>query len=167
MAAAGEAPPTLTVLVQAVPPSLLKQTLAELRLIACFRRAAFQVLRCGGLQSESTLQSSLCQWQLVAADDVARELKRAAMSRSPYLASSLLSLLEPWLSTAEPPPGAADCPICYQVLHHATGQSPQLACPTCLNHFHAACLFTWFNRQREQDEDRSARPCPLCRSEIL
>ena len=63
-------------------PSLLKQTLAELRLIACFHRAAFQVLRCGGLQSESTLQSSLCQWQLVAADDVARELKRAAMSRS-------------------------------------------------------------------------------------
>ena len=82
---------------------------------SCPSRTA-QVLRCGGIASNGFDQGScLCEWQLAAADEIARALQQQAMEPSPFLIASLQNLFEPWLSVATPPPDADECRICYQV----------------------------------------------------
>ncbi|ODV65769.1 hypothetical protein HYPBUDRAFT_128913 [Hyphopichia burtonii NRRL Y-1933] len=52
--------------------------------------------------------------------------------------------------------GFEDCAICYSILHQ-DHSLPSKTCPTCLNKFHAACLYKWF-------KSSGASSCPLCRS---
>lgn len=52
--------------------------------------------------------------------------------------------------------GFEDCAICYSILHQ-DHSLPSKTCPTCLNKFHAACLYKWF-------KSSGASTCPLCRS---
>lgn len=52
--------------------------------------------------------------------------------------------------------GFEDCAICYSILHQ-DHSLPSKACPTCLNKFHAACLYKWFKTS-------ASSTCPLCRS---
>lgn len=52
--------------------------------------------------------------------------------------------------------GFEDCAICYSILHQ-DNSLPSKVCPTCLNKFHAACLYKWF-------KSSGASTCPLCRS---
>ena len=53
---------------------------------------------------------------------------------------------------------AAECPICYSVLHARTGRVARIACPTCHYRFHAECLYRWFRGATQ------GATCPLCRS---
>ena len=53
--------------------------------------------------------------------------------------------------------GVEPCPICYSVVHVTTHALPKIACETCHNQFHSACLYTWF-------KNSSKSTCPLCRS---
>ena len=41
--------------------------------------------------------------------------------------------------------GVEPCPICYSILHPKSLSMPSLACKTCNNKFHSACLYKWFN----------------------
>jgi hypothetical protein len=50
-----------------------------------------------------------------------------------------------------------ECPICYQIVHGTTRQLPRLACRTCNNKFHAACLYKWFSSSQKST-------CPLCQT---
>lgn len=52
--------------------------------------------------------------------------------------------------------GFEDCAICYSILHQ-DHSLPSKTCATCLNKFHAACLYKWF-------KSSGASTCPLCRS---
>lgn len=52
--------------------------------------------------------------------------------------------------------GFEDCAICYLILHQ-DHSLPLKTCTTCLNKFHAACLYKWF-------KSLGASTCPLCRS---
>ena len=40
--------------------------------------------------------------------------------------------------------GVEPCPICFNTLHPKTLSLPTLACRTCKNKFHNACLYKWF-----------------------
>ena len=53
--------------------------------------------------------------------------------------------------------GAAECPICYAVVHAVNGTLPRMSCRTCNNRFHSGCLFTWFEKSGHST-------CPLCRT---
>jgi hypothetical protein len=50
-----------------------------------------------------------------------------------------------------------ECPICYTVLHLVNNSLPRMACHTCRNKFHSACLSKWFNTSNKST-------CPLCQS---
>ncbi|KAJ1488840.1 hypothetical protein T484DRAFT_1615982 [Baffinella frigidus] len=50
-----------------------------------------------------------------------------------------------------------ECPICYTVLHIVNNSLPRMACHTCRNKFHSACLSKWFNTSNKST-------CPLCQS---
>ena len=52
--------------------------------------------------------------------------------------------------------GFEECAICYSILHQ-DHSLPSKNCPTCLNKFHAACLYKWF-------KSSGSSTCPLCRS---
>lgn len=52
--------------------------------------------------------------------------------------------------------GFEECAICYSILHQ-DHSLPSKVCPTCLNKFHAACLYKWF-------KSSNSSTCPLCRS---
>lgn len=52
--------------------------------------------------------------------------------------------------------GFEECAICYSILHQ-DHSLPSKVCPTCLNKFHAACLYKWF-------KSSGSSTCPLCRS---
>lgn len=52
--------------------------------------------------------------------------------------------------------GFDECAICYSILHQ-DHSLPSKVCPTCLNKFHAACLYKWF-------KSSNSSTCPLCRS---
>lgn len=51
--------------------------------------------------------------------------------------------------------GFEECAICYSILHQ-DHSLPSKVCPTCLNKFHAACLYKWF-------KSSGSSTCPLCR----
>lgn len=51
--------------------------------------------------------------------------------------------------------GFEECAICYSILHQ-DHSLPLKVCPTCLNKFHAACLYKWF-------KSSGSSTCPLCR----
>eukprot|EP00850_Spirogloea_muscicola_P016423 SM000133S26789 [mRNA] locus=s133:168014:176063:+ [translate_table: standard] len=53
--------------------------------------------------------------------------------------------------------GVEECPICYAVLHPSSHALPRLACRTCRNKFHAACLYKWFSSSHKST-------CPLCQT---
>jgi E3 ubiquitin-protein ligase DOA10 len=53
--------------------------------------------------------------------------------------------------------GVEECPICYVVVHAVTRALPALACRTCNNKFHSACLYKWFSSSQKST-------CPLCQS---
>jgi len=53
--------------------------------------------------------------------------------------------------------GVEECPICYQIVHGTTRQLPKLACRTCHNKFHNACLYKWFATSQKST-------CPLCQT---
>lgn len=52
--------------------------------------------------------------------------------------------------------GYEECAICYSILHQ-DHSLPSKTCATCLNKFHAACLYKWF-------KSSGSSTCPLCRS---
>lgn len=52
--------------------------------------------------------------------------------------------------------GFEECAICYSILHQ-DHSLPSKVCSTCLNKFHAACLYKWF-------KSSGSSTCPLCRS---
>lgn len=52
--------------------------------------------------------------------------------------------------------GFEECAICYSILHQ-DHSLPSKTCPTCLNKFHAACLYKWF-------KSSGSSTCPLCRT---
>ncbi|RKP31587.1 hypothetical protein METBISCDRAFT_13723, partial [Metschnikowia bicuspidata] len=52
--------------------------------------------------------------------------------------------------------GFVECAICYSILHQ-DHLLPAKTCTTCLNKFHAACLYKWF-------KSSGSSTCPLCRS---
>jgi hypothetical protein len=56
--------------------------------------------------------------------------------------------------------GVEPCPICYCILHSKTLSLPTLACPTCRNKFHSACLFTWFKSSGKSK-------CVICQQEFF
>jgi len=56
--------------------------------------------------------------------------------------------------------GVQECAICYSVINVTDRSLPRKPCTTCNNHFHASCLFRWFNTSNNST-------CPLCRSNIL
>lgn len=129
-----------------------------------------QVLLCGGHASDPGL---LCEWQVEAAKAVAAELENQPIEPSMRIVATLRSLFDPWVSKARPPDDASDCPICYSVANER-GQTPQLACQTCSNMFHASCLFSWLRFQSDltdgfdDDVDNGSRRrcCPICRSRV-
>lgn len=53
--------------------------------------------------------------------------------------------------------GVDCCPICYAIFHITTYSLPDLACKTCRNKFHRACLYKWFNSSHHNE-------CPLCKT---
>lgn len=42
--------------------------------------------------------------------------------------------------------GVEPCPVCYCILHPKHLCLPLMKCSTCLNKFHAPCLYTWFKQ---------------------
>lgn len=52
--------------------------------------------------------------------------------------------------------GFEECAICYSILHQ-DHSLPSKTCTTCLNKFHAACLYKWF-------KSSGGSTCPLCRT---
>ncbi len=55
--------------------------------------------------------------------------------------------------------GVEPCPICYSVLHPTQRQLPRVACRTCKNKYHSACLYKWF-------ASSSKSSCPMCRADF-
>jgi len=53
--------------------------------------------------------------------------------------------------------GVECCPICYAIFHISNYSLPDLACKTCKNKFHKACLYKWFNTSHHIE-------CPLCKT---
>ena len=53
--------------------------------------------------------------------------------------------------------GVEECPICYMIVHPATGHLPKQECKTCHNKFHSACLYKWFSQAQKSN-------CPLCQT---
>jgi len=53
--------------------------------------------------------------------------------------------------------GVECCPICYAIFHISNYSLPDLACKTCRNKFHKACLYKWFNTSHHNE-------CPLCKT---
>jgi hypothetical protein len=53
--------------------------------------------------------------------------------------------------------GVECCPICYAIFHISNYTLPNLACKTCKNKFHKACLYKWFNTSHNNE-------CPLCKT---
>jgi hypothetical protein len=53
--------------------------------------------------------------------------------------------------------GVEVCPICYQLLHPSNHSLPSLACKTCKNKFHSACMYKWIKVSHKND-------CPLCKT---
>lgn len=53
--------------------------------------------------------------------------------------------------------GVDCCPICYAIFHISNYSLPDLACKTCRNKFHKACLYKWFNSSHHNE-------CPLCKT---
>lgn len=56
--------------------------------------------------------------------------------------------------------GVDVCPICYSLFHPSSKSLPGMACKTCKNKFHSACLYKWFHTSHKSD-------CPLCRSPFI
>jgi len=52
--------------------------------------------------------------------------------------------------------GIEECPICYYVIHSATGALPKFACKNCKYLFHAACMQKWFSSSNKS-------VCPMCK----
>lgn len=53
--------------------------------------------------------------------------------------------------------GVECCPICYAIFQISDYSLPDLACKTCRNKFHRACLYKWFNSSHHNE-------CPLCKT---
>ncbi|BBN16555.1 E3 ubiquitin-protein ligase listerin [Marchantia polymorpha subsp. ruderalis] len=53
--------------------------------------------------------------------------------------------------------GVEPCPICYSIIHTSNHSLPKLACKTCRNKFHSACLYKWFSTSHQST-------CPLCKT---
>ncbi|KAL2613161.1 hypothetical protein R1flu_024853 [Riccia fluitans] len=53
--------------------------------------------------------------------------------------------------------GVEPCPICYSIIHTSNHSLPRLACKTCSNKFHSACLYKWFSTSHQST-------CPLCKT---
>jgi len=53
--------------------------------------------------------------------------------------------------------GVECCPICYAVFHASNYSLPRLACKTCKNKFHHACMYKWFQTSHKST-------CPLCQT---
>lgn len=53
--------------------------------------------------------------------------------------------------------GIECCLICYSVFQASNNALPRLACKTCKNKFHSACLYKWFNTSHKSN-------CPLCQT---
>ncbi|KAL3679930.1 hypothetical protein R1sor_022886 [Riccia sorocarpa] len=53
--------------------------------------------------------------------------------------------------------GVEPCPICYSIIHTSNHSLPKLACKTCSNKFHSACLYKWFSTSHQST-------CPLCKT---
>ena len=81
------------------------------------------------------------------------------------IASALLSsngglhdAIRAWLANVDAHfAGVSECLICMAVLHAQQHTTPRMACRTCHNRFHAACLYTWFEKSGHST-------CPMCRS---
>jgi hypothetical protein len=71
---------------------------------------------------------------------------------------SLLDALKLWRENVDALfTGVEECPICYSVVHATTRALPALACRTCSNKFHSACLYKWLSSSQKST-------CPLCQS---
>eukprot|EP01119_Soliformovum_irregulare_P018327 TRINITY_DN559_c3_g2_i2.p1 TRINITY_DN559_c3_g2~~TRINITY_DN559_c3_g2_i2.p1 ORF type:complete len:120 (+),score=20.20 TRINITY_DN559_c3_g2_i2:80-439(+) len=53
--------------------------------------------------------------------------------------------------------GVECCPICYSLVHITSHTLPNLACKTCKNKFHSACMYKWIKVSHKND-------CPLCKT---
>lgn len=53
--------------------------------------------------------------------------------------------------------GVECCPICYSLFHISDHSLPRLACKTCHNKFHSACMYKWIRVSHNTD-------CPLCKT---
>eukprot|EP01121_Diplochlamys_sp_Union-15-3_P007102 TRINITY_DN1776_c0_g1_i1.p1 TRINITY_DN1776_c0_g1~~TRINITY_DN1776_c0_g1_i1.p1 ORF type:complete len:116 (-),score=4.08 TRINITY_DN1776_c0_g1_i1:42-389(-) len=53
--------------------------------------------------------------------------------------------------------GVDVCPICYSIIHASNYSIPNLACKTCKNKYHSACLYKWFLTSKKN-------LCPLCKT---
>lgn len=53
--------------------------------------------------------------------------------------------------------GVESCLICFSVLQMSNNSLPRLACKTCKNKFHSACLYKWFNTSHKSN-------CPHCQT---
>jgi hypothetical protein len=53
--------------------------------------------------------------------------------------------------------GVEVCPICYSLFHTSNHSLPNLACKTCKNKFHSACMYKWIKVSHKND-------CPLCKT---
>lgn len=53
--------------------------------------------------------------------------------------------------------GVDVCPICYSLFHASNRSLPSLACKTCKNKFHSACMYKWIKISHKTD-------CPLCKT---
>lgn len=69
----------------------------------------------------------------------------------------MLEALQLWRSNADKRfEGVQDCMVCVSVFHPTDRSLPKLCCRTCVQKFHAACLYKWFATSGNST-------CPLCR----
>lgn len=72
--------------------------------------------------------------------------------------ATLLKAVTMWMKYMEDLfDGIESCLICYSVYHDSKRTLPNLACKTCKNKFHSACLYKWFNTSHKSN-------CPLCQT---
>jgi len=56
--------------------------------------------------------------------------------------------------------GVEVCSICYSIFHLSNYDLPRLACKTCRNKFHHACMYRWFQTSYKSN-------CPLCQTPFV
>jgi len=74
---------------------------------------------------------------------------------------SILNALLLWKSNLDKHfEGVECCPICYSLFHLSNYSLPNLACKTCKNKFHSACMYKWIKVAHKSE-------CPICRDSLL